>query len=282
MSELQQLPLPSLDARLFGARRIPLLSDDPLFRQTGVRIAFSGREGGVSSAPFDTLNLGSHVSDDATAVERNRALLLQALGAPDASLIVPNQVHRTDGVTVSSRDAATLQAAREAASKGADYLVVEPCGIAALLCFADCASVIIVSPTGRFAVAHAGWRGAVAGIASQAASALAARDEAALDGAAAQEYNAYIGPHIHAECFECGEDVVGQFVEAFGGQAAPDARHVDLATAIRIDLMRAGLSSERIIDSGICTRCDSVSYYSYRASGGVCGRHGAVALRFAQ
>ena len=58
-----------------------------------------------------------------------------------------------------------------------------------------------------------------------------------------------------------------QFVEAFGGQAAPDARHVDLATAIRIDLMRAGLSSERIIDSGICTRCDSVSYYSYRASG---------------
>lgn len=279
MAELQQLPLPHLDARLFGARRVPALSDELLFRQTGIRIGFTGRAGGVSEPPYDSLNLGSHVQDDPESVRANRKLLLDAFGVPHAPLIVPNQVHGTSGVVVSSADEHAVASAERKAAQGADFLVVEAPGVAALLCFADCAPVVIASPTGRFAVAHAGWRGAVSGIAGKAARALAECDRKELGASAPSEFNAYIGPHIHAECFECGEEVVRQFAEAFGAQAAPDKRHVDLSEALRCDLARAGLRESRILDCGICTMCNPSSYFSYRASGGVCGRHAAVVVR---
>lgn len=256
-----------------------MLTDDALFACTGVRVAFTGREGGGSAPPYDALNLGSHVGDDACAVEANRALVLQALGASEAQLVVPNQVHGDVLVDVASADPAAVAAARAGAQAGADALAVEAANVAALLCFADCVPVVVVSPTGRFAVAHAGWRGAVAGIAGKAARRLARLDEAELGAGAAAAYNAYLGPHIHAECFETGPDVRDRFAQRFGEDVAQDARHVDLAAALRCDLADAGLVSQRIVDAGACTACEPDRYFSHRASGGCCGRHGAVAVR---
>lgn len=262
-----------------------ILTDDALALKTGVRVAFTGRSGGVSAHPYDALNLGSHVGDDLSAVSENRRRLLHALGADDARLVVCNQVHGTDLVEIFHNGEAELDAAceRAQASVGADGVVVGVSGVAALLCFADCAPVIIVSPTGCFAVAHAGWRGAVAGIAGKAACALAAHDVAChsfeCEAQALAQYNVYIGPHIHEECFETGEDVSARFAEAFGESCLADARHVSLSRALKVDLTRAGLASERILDSGICTVCSHEDFFSYRASGGVCGRHGALALR---
>ena len=277
MAEQVTLPEPSLVARRIGARRVPALIDEGLARATGVRIAFTGRAGGVSAPPYDSLNLGSHVGDDPRAVERNRALLLEAAGAAHAQVVVPNQVHGTHGVAIESSDAAAVSRARLEAERGADFLAVAVPDVAALLCFADCTPVVIVSPTGRFAVAHAGWRGALAGIAGKAARALADLDAA--EGAGPSGYNAYIGPHIHAECFECGADVVERFRKEFGAAAVPDARHVSLKGAVSADLARAGLAPERIADAGVCTKCHPEKYFSYRASGGACGRMGALAVR---
>lgn len=282
MPELFDIPKPQLDARLLGARRIPALTDDALVRATGVRIAFTGRAGGASEPPYDTLNLGSHVGDSLDDVLGNRAALLQALGAPHAHLVVPNQVHGTDGAVYDVPDPARIRLADGQAQAGADFVVVGVDDVAALLCFADCAPVVIASPTGRFAVAHAGWRGAVAHIAAKAARRLTEVDRPDLGDRATRFYNAYIGPHIHAECFECGEDVVGRFRREFGEEAIADACHVSLEAAVRIDLQRAGLSRERIVDAGACTKCHPETYYSYRASGGVCGRHGAIAVRVRQ
>ena len=278
------LPAPQLKARTLDSLHI--LTDDALALKTGVRVAFTGRSGGVSSAPYDGLNLGSHVGDDIDSVQENRRLLLRALGAADAELIVPNQVHGTDLVELTSGDRVEIEAARDRAMalEGADGLVVFAPGLAALLCFADCASLIVVSPSGRFAVVHAGWRGAVAGIAGKAVRKMAAADVAAgffsSEGEAAASYNAYIGPHIHAECFETGEDVSKRFEDAFGRSCILDSRHVSLARAIEVDLLGAGMGSDRILDSGVCTVCSHEDYFSYRATGGVCGRHGALAVRF--
>lgn len=280
-ANIVELPKPHLDARLFGARRISALTDQALFERTGLRIAFTARGGGVSEAPYDSLNLGSHVDDDLSAVEANRALLLEALGAADVSLLVPNQVHGDEAVEVTSVDAAAVEEARRRAAAGADILVVDASEVAALLCFADCVPVIVAAPSGRFAVAHAGWRGAVAGVAGKAARLVAAR-EAAVTGTdertAASMLNAYLGPHIRACCFETGADVREQFVQRFGVEVAPDAHHVDLARAITRDLEQAGVQPSRIADAGVCTVCHSDEYFSYRASGGRCGRHGAFAV----
>ena len=140
------LPAPHLTARRFGARRLLLLTDEALFECAGVRIAFTGREGGKSSGPYSSLNLGSHVDDDPAAVEANRAILLDALGAGDTRLIVPNQVHGDTIVRIDDTASAALDAACRRAADGADAVAVAVEGVAALLCFADCVPVIVVSP----------------------------------------------------------------------------------------------------------------------------------------
>lgn len=280
MAVTKGLPEPDVNARLFGARRIPALTDDVLYEAVGVRIAFSGREGGVSNPPYDSLNLGSHVGDDPAQVLENRQMLLDSLDAADVSLVVPNQVHGDVLVELTSYDADSISAARARAETGADGLVVAVPQVAALLCFADCVPVIIVSPTGRFAVVHAGWRGAVGGIAGKAVRRLALLDSDGATPDAASSYNAYLGPHIRRECFETGEDVRARFVERFGSDVAPDGRHVDLAVAVGHDLVEAGMRRERIADVNVCTSCESEDFFSYRASGGRCGRHGALAVRF--
>ena len=279
MAETPHLPLPSLSARRFGARRIPALTDEALFEQTGVRIAFTEREGGASKGAFSSFNLGSHVGDNLNCVVENRLRLLEALDASNAQLIVPNQVHGDRVVLVDDADPACVDAARRQAEEGADALVVSVQGIAALLCFADCVPVIVVSPTSRFAVVHAGWRGVVSAVAVKAVRELAAADEAGLGPSAAAAYNVYVGPHIHAECFETGEDVRALFADRFGEACAPDQRHVDLSAALTASFVEAGIDRRRIEDAGICTACEPARYYSYRALGGVCGRHGAFACR---
>ena len=277
----ENLPLPHLDARPFGARRLCALTDDALFDACGVRIAFTGRAGGVSSAPYDSLNLGAHVGDSLDDVMANRSLLAESLGAGDVPFLVPNQVHGSHVETVRSQASRDVVAAQQRMAQGADAVNVTCENVGALLCYADCTPVIVVSPSGSFSVVHAGWRGVVNGIAVKALRQLASED--APQGADLRQFasrcNVYIGPHIHSECFEVGPEVVEQFENRFGASCIADARHVSMARALQVDLASAGILPQRICDAGICTVCDSSEYYSYRASGGTCGRHGAIAFR---
>lgn len=276
------LPKPRLELTEFGS--IPVLTDNALANSLGVRVAFTGRFGGVSEGAYENLNLGGHVGDNPQAVAENRALLMRAFGAADVPLVVPKQVHGTQVVEVLAADKACVAQAQDTAEAGADAVLVAPENVAALLCFADCVPVIVVSPSGRFAVVHAGWRGAAARIASKATRRLAQLDAGAEASeaelvAAAQNFNAYIGPCIHAECFETGADVHEQFVAEFGAACAPDETHVDLPFVVRADLEGAGVCAERIVDADICTSCNPHTHFSFRASGGTCGRHGALAFR---
>lgn len=273
--EFQSLPKPQLDARPFGARRLIMLTDEKLFASTGVRIAFTGREGGVSKPPFDSLNLGNHVGDDSECVQQNRQLVLEALGAPVANLVVPSQVHGTDLVTITPQ--ADLGSLRNQAASGCDGIVVTVPQVVPILCFADCAPVIIVAPTKTFAVVHAGWRGAVAGIVSKAVREMASADKQPLD-TYAHQCNVYIGPHIDVDCFETGVEVQQQFINAFGAECVRKDGHVNLVQAIKADMARCGGSQDRVVSAGICTQCSTADYFSYRASGGTCGRHGACAF----
>ncbi len=277
-----QLPIPQITARRFGARCLPALTDDALYERTGVRVAFTGRAGGVSEGPYSSLNLGNHVGDGPASVERNRALVLEALDAADVPLVVPSQVHGEVVVELDDASPEALDAAREAALAGADALVATVPGIAALLCFADCVPVIVVSPTGRFAVAHAGWRGVENGVAAKAVRALARADAAELGIAtsdAASGYNVYVGPHIHASCFETGADVRTRFEDRYGAVLL-HSRRTPCRPAGGVDgrarrgrhRSRAHLGRRRV--HGMLVPDD---FFSYRAAGGICGRHGAIA-----
>ena len=79
-----------------------------------------------------------------------------------------------------------------------------------------------------------------------------------------------------------GEDVAARFVERFGAGCLPQEGHVDLGAALAQDLEGIGMRPERIADAGACTACAPDRFYSYRASGGTTGRHGAFAFRRAR
>lgn len=278
------LPDPELTKGRFAS--ISAYSDEALYAATGVRIAFTTREGGVSEGPYASLNLGSHVKDDIASVRENRHRVLRAFANEDTPLFVPNQVH---GDTVlelgdpenidASLSSVEVQALALQAQDGADGLVVHARDAAALLCYADCVPVVIVSPTGRFAVVHAGWRGVDNLIAVKAVRAIARADKAVLSAEAASAYNVYIGPHIGPECFETGPDVHARFVSQFREACAFDGTHIDLAEGLRIQLEQAGVNRSRICDLAKCTVCENNEFFSYRGQGGTCGRHGAFAVR---
>ncbi len=270
------LPLPELTKGRFAS--LGAYTDEKLFEATGVRIAFTTRQGGVSKGCYGSLNLGHHVNDDLDAVLRNRAIVRESLGCADAPLIVPNQVHGSDLVFVHGvEEAASVQ---QRATEGADGVLMETPGVATLLCFADCVPVVMVSPTGRFAVVHAGWRGVDNLVSVKAAQALAQADAEELGQDALSQLNVYIGPHIGPECFETGADVHSKFRAKFGEECVFDETHIDLAAALRIQLCSIGVSAEHICDLGKCTVCCNDEFFSYRAQGGVCGRHAAFAYRF--
>ena len=95
------LPLPRLERRELGSSLV-VLADDGLDRAVGLSIAFTERAGGASQGPFAGLNLGAHVGDDPDAVTANRRALIGAFGAGEAAVVMPNQVHGTRSVLVTS------------------------------------------------------------------------------------------------------------------------------------------------------------------------------------
>ncbi len=272
------LPIPHMVEGSFAS--ITAFTDDALFDACGVRIAFTERAGGVSSGPYESLNFGSQVEDDSALVERNRAILMEALANPSCDLVVPKQVHGDAVLTIASHSDVARVA--HLAAQGADALTVEAKQVAALLCFADCVPVIAVAPMGVFSVIHAGWRGVENCITQKAIWQMSERLAQVIKKPQAEilaNTNIYIGPYIHGECFETAEDVHRLFVDKFGAQCAFDQTHINLGQALRTQLEEVGITPNRIADVDACTVCNNDKFFSFRAQGGVAGRHGAFAIR---
>ncbi|MDO4841613.1 MAG: peptidoglycan editing factor PgeF [Phoenicibacter congonensis] len=265
--------LPKLEKKV--ANGIVYYTDDSIFDVTGVRIAFPGRLGGVSGAEFESLNLGSHVDDKLEDVLKNRELLLEALCSADAeenipAICNPRQVHGDVVQVATSSD-------EFADGEEADAVVCDCEGVAPLLCFADCSPVILVASNGVFAVVHAGWRGVVNKISAKAFTTMVEKF-----GCDPAEINAYVGAHIRSCCFEVGDDVAKIFTDTFGDDVVSPSGEkfqVSMAKSLKKQLLAVGLDESRFCDLEICTMCNTDQFYSYRATDGKCGRHGAIAFR---
>lgn len=239
-----------------------------------VALAFTERTGGVSAGPYESLNLGGSCGDDAAAVGENRRRALAALGADGLAdrLVCPRQVHGDHVVCVRDSSGEGLEAARAEALAGADAVVCTAPGVPVLLCFADCVPVAVTCP-GGFAVAHSGWRGTMARVSGTAARALAAET-----GCPAGELRAFVGPHIGGEDYEVSEELLERFVGEFGPEVALPGRRLDLGRAVVAALAEAGVDPGRIEVAGVSTASATSRFFSYRAEGGTCGRHGALAV----
>ena len=245
-----------------------------LFEAAGVGIAFTERVGGVSAAPFASLNLAGHVGDGADAVDRNRVLLLEAIGIGPLvdRLTTAEQVHGCDVAEIGAGTAGSgaLVSGGRPAVLGTDALWTRERGIPLMLFFADCVPVVLVRPSApAVAVVHAGWRGAAAGVVRRAAEVMAA-----LPGPA--DLRAYVGPHIGPCCYEVGPECLSHFDARFATIAAASPR-LDLGAVVADELERSGVPKGRQCHLGICTAHNTDRFYSHRAEGQT-GRHGALAV----
>ena len=257
----------------------PLSQPLPLLRPDwpappGVVAAMSTREGGLSAMPWDSLNLGVAVGDDAVAVAENRARFAAALGARPTWL---RQVH---GINVLRLR--TDQAEQDAASaEPADAAWTDEPGIACAVQVADCLPVLFAARNGRaVAAAHAGWRGLSAGVLEATLQAL---QQGA--GVAPGDVVAWLGPCIGPRQFEVGADVLEAFTHASAHPLDADSfvpRHrADgsarwLANLQRLALRRllaAGLGAVSVLEA--CTVEEGSRYFSFRRDG-VTGRMAAA------
>lgn len=226
----------------------------------GVRATVTTRAGGVSSGPWASFNLASHVGDDPAAVAENRRRLRTALDLPSEPSWL-QQVHE--------HAVARLPGPMPAA---ADAAVVFGRGPVCAVLVADCLPVFLASRDGdRVGVAHAGWRGLAAGVVEATVVAL---------GCDPARLVAWLGPAIGPRAFEVGEEVRAAFTDRDAAAAAlfhpcrAGRWLADLPALARRRLMACGVAS--VHGGGTCTVSDAARFYSYRRDG-VTGRMAALA-----
>ena len=243
-------------------------------RPSGVSLAFTERTGGVSAAPFASLNLGDACGDDPAAVAENRRRVLVALGAEHLAgrLVNPKQVHGVDVVLIAEGTPEAVARAQREAREGADAVVCVAHDVPVLICVADCVPIVLVAE-GGFAVVHSGWRGTEKRIVARALEVLVAQL-----GCTPHDVLCYVGPHIAAASYEISTELAACLASEFGAGVLVGERNFDLGAAVRTTLVEAGVPEEAIYDSDTDTATNTDRFFSYRADAGGCGRQGALAV----
>ena len=234
-----------------------MLQAKSLAALAGIRHAFFTREGGVSQGIYASLNGGTGSNDDRALVAENRARMAAALGVAREALLTAYQIHSANVVV------AETPWTHEARPR-ADAIVTGVPGLAIGVSTADCGPVLLADADARvIGAAHAGWRGALAGVTD---AAIAAMERL---GARRARIVAALGPMIRQPNYEVGVDLVERFRAAdptnarfFRPAARPGHALFDLPGYVAARLAAAGIA--HIEDLAACTYADPARFYSFR------------------
>ncbi|MFA0047545.1 peptidoglycan editing factor PgeF [Vibrio sp. 10N.261.51.F11] len=221
-----------------------------------VKAFASTRFDGFSTGAYQGLNLGTHVGDDASLVENNRAWLKQHANMPAAPVWL-HQTHSTDVVTLLHPTADILDA---------DGAFTTAKDVVCSAMTADCLPVILTDTKGtQVAAVHAGWRGLAGGILENAVAKFS-------NLGSENKIIAWLGPAIGKQAFEVGDDVLEAFVSfdsqaklAFEAKAEPGKWLANMSQLATQRLNKVGVTS--VTDSNLCTFADADTFYSYRRDG---------------
>lgn len=222
------------------------------------RALFSTARGGVSTGPFESLNLGLLTDDAPENVSENRRRLGELVGHPWPRFCYGRQVH---GAKVRR---ATEPPSAERPYTEEDGQATALTDAAAIVFVADCLPVLLASP-GGVAALHCGWKPLAAGIVDEGVRALR---EVGGDGTV----TAALGPSARGCCYEVGEEVHAHFADY---DARRGERNLDLAAVARAQLEALGIE---VSDVGLCTICDD-RFFSHRRDKGITGRQAGVVCR---
>ena len=227
--------------------------------------AFSSmREGGYSTGRYGEFNINRYCGDSDEAIRKNREALCRLLDITDDRLLMPHQVHKAEIAVVDEQ--------RDIDLEGYDALMTNVEEVCIGVSTADCIPVLLYDPRQRAVCAvHAGWRGTVMRIVEQS---IARMTE--VYGTNPADLIAQIGPGIHLESFEVGDEVY----QAFETEGFPmtliskkyEKWHIDLPECNRLQLISAGVPESQVSVSPVCTYMQSDTYFSARRLGIESGR----------
>ena len=249
---------------------IPYFQFDSLPQNGRLQHAIFTRQGGVSPAPFDSLNLSVSVPDEKARVYANRQRAYGIYGRDTDTVVHAHLVH---DISV----AAVTQANNGTWLPRVDGLITDEPGCALTMNYADCGPIFLYDPIHQaIGLGHAGWQGAVKDLPGAMVRAMQAQF-----GSDPAQLIAGLGPAIGPCCYEVGEPVISAVHTAFADPASllipqPSSPnpHFDLPEANRRNLARAGVLT--VEPSGLCTACRTDLFYSHRAEKGKTGRFGTI------
>jgi polyphenol oxidase len=231
--------------------------------KTGLSHSVFTRKGGVSASPYESLNISYNTGDLPSSIGKNLELIKGQMGA--SQIVSMNQVHGIDVAVFHKGDH------NDYAVRNADAIITDVPMLGIMVKQADCQGVILHDPVRDVAaVVHCGWRGNVQNILGVALLRMMSEF-----GCETRDIVAAIGPSLGPCCSEFTtyrEIFPRDFITHMVSE-----NHFNLWEVSRMQLLRAGLNKEKIETAGICTKCNTDLFYSYRGEGET-GRFGTVAM----
>jgi YfiH family protein len=232
------------------------ITSPDLAAEPGIRHAFFTRAGGVSKGIYASLNGGLGSADDPAAIAENRARMARHLSAEPTQLVSLYQVH--------SADVEVVTGPWQGERPKADAMVTTAPGVALGVSSADCGPILFADAEARVVgAAHAGWKGAFAGVVSATVTAMEKL------GARRERILAVLGPTISAAAYEVGPEFIERFkaenatyARFFTASERPARAMFDLPAFLALKAQEAGIG--RFVDLSLCTYGDERRFFSYR------------------
>lgn len=238
----------------------------PLYRGRRIEVYTTYRGGMVEGEnPYSRFSLCHYTGDTVEHVEACKAQLSECLDMPVDRIVVPRQVHGADCLYVCGGSPA------DSTPEGVDAVVTDIPDLVVGVNTADCLPVVLIDECrGVVGVAHAGWRGALAGVVHSAIEEMCRR------GASVGNMEVFMGPCICVGCFEVGVEVSSRF--PIKNVVFNEKPHVDLPGYVHDMLVGEGVGPEMIHLPSECTKCNPEKYFSARTVGIKSGRNFTFAL----
>ncbi|ULG72801.1 peptidoglycan editing factor PgeF [Macrococcus brunensis] len=228
-------------------------------------IGITNRQGGVSPYPADAMNMALYIDDAPENVITNQQRLAEAIDFSRDNWVFPIQTHDKEVAEVTQDDRGTNISELTEKLHGIDGLYTYDRDVLLTMCFADCVPVYLYSDLDNFiALGHAGWRGTKGEIVKKLVEAYPSPEH----------LHCVIGPSICENCYEVNADIKSQFssdAEPYFELKDNGNYKIDLQGINKMLAVKAGLPSEQIEISGICTAEDE-RFFSYRTEKGKTGR----------
>lgn len=252
---------------------VEYLSFKPLDKLGFVKGGFSSRIGGVSSGIYKSMNLSFTCGDEEKNVRANYERMGEALGVSTSDMVMAHQTHTANVMKV-DRSNAGMGILKERNYHDIDGIVTNEKGLCLVTSHADCIPLYFVDPVKKaIGLAHSGWKGTAGNIAENVVRMMQKEY-----GTEPSDVIGLIGPGICGKCYEISDDVASVFYEKYDKEKCPDVvipkkdvegkYLLDLHRANYYNMLGAGLKTENIFVSDVCTMENSEVLFSHRATQG--------------